>query len=66
MKPGPVALPPLLVPPEEEKAVGRPEGGLLVSEGAVRKEGTDSSAGSVVTGQGEMVSDLKRGDLGWV
>ena len=46
--------------------MGRAESGLSVSEWAVRKEGTDSSAGSVVIGQGEMVSDLKRVDLGWM
>ena len=32
----------------------------------MRKSGTDSSAACVVTGQGEMVSSEKRGDLDWV
>ena len=42
--------------PGEVKALGRSESGLSVSKGAVRTKGTDSSAGSVVIGQGEMVS----------
>ena len=33
-------------------------------KGAIRKKGTDSLAGSVVIGPGEMVSSLKRGALG--
>ena len=40
----------------EGKAVGRAESGTSVPIGAVRKKGTDSSAGSVAMGQGEMVS----------
>jgi len=47
----------LFVQPGEDKAPGRPESGLSVSKGAVRKKGTDSLVGSVVTGQGEMVSN---------
>ena len=42
--------------PGGEKAQGGPESGLSVSKGAVRKKGTDALAGSVVIGQGEMVS----------
>ena len=46
------------VQPGEEKAPRRPDSGLSVCKGeAVRKKGTDTVAGSVVTGQGEMVSD---------
>jgi len=33
---------------------------------AVRKKGADSLAGSVVTGQGEKVSNEKEADLDWV
>jgi len=52
----------------EGKAVGRPESGLSVSKGEQqeRRGQTDALAGSVVTGQGEMASSLKRGDLGWI
>ena len=35
-------------------------------KGSYRKEGTDSSAGSVVIEQGEMASSLKKVDLGWI
>ena len=46
------------VQPGEEEALERPESSLSVSKGgAVRKKGTDSLAGFVVTGQGEMVSN---------
>ena len=31
-----------------------------------RRRGTDSFAGSVVIEQGEMASNLKRVDLGWI
>jgi len=34
--------------------------------GAIIKKGTDSLAESVVTGQGEMVSNIKSIDLGWI
>ena len=34
--------------------------------GSTRKMGTDYSAGSVLIEQGEMVSNLKREDLGWI
>jgi len=34
--------------------------------GAIRKKETDSFAGSVVTGQGKMVSNLNGGDLDWM
>ena len=44
------------VHPGEEKAPGRPKNSLSVSKGAVGKKGTDSLAGSVVIGQGEMSS----------
>jgi len=40
-----------------EKAARRPESSLSVSKGAVRKKRTDSLAASVVTGQGEKVSN---------
>ena len=43
------------VQPGEEKAPGRPRSGLLASKGAVRRKGTDSSAGCVGIGQREMV-----------
>lgn len=43
--------------PREERALGRAESSLSVSKRAVRKKGTDSLAGSVVMGQGEMVSN---------
>lgn len=33
---------------------------------AIRKKGTESLAGSVGIGQGEMVSNYKRGDLDWI
>ena len=49
----------------EEKAPGRPESGLSVPKGEFffqRKE-TNSFEDSVVKGQGEMVSNLKRGGL---
>ena len=41
----------------EEKALGRPDSSFLVSKGGAirKKETTDSSAGSVVLGQGERV-----------
>ena len=46
------------VQPGEEEALGRAENVLSVcKEGADRKKGKDSSAGSVVTGQGEMDSN---------
>jgi len=46
------------VQPGEEKAPRRSDSGLSICKGeAVRKKGTDTVAGSVVTGQGEMVSD---------
>jgi len=48
----------------EEKALGRPESSLSVSKGgAIRKKGTDSLSGSIVTGQGEMISNYKRGEF---
>lgn len=40
-----------------EKALGGAESGLSVSKRAVRKKGIDSSAGSVVTGHREVVSN---------
>jgi len=40
-----------------DKAAGRPESSLSVSKEAVRKKGTDPLAWSVVTGQGEIVSN---------
>jgi len=43
--------------PQGEKVTGRPESGLPVSKGTVRKTGTWSLTGSVVIGQGEMVSN---------
>lgn len=49
------------VQPAEEKALGRAESGLSLSEGAVRKKGTDASVGSAVTGQRETVSNKKSG-----
>ena len=46
------------VHPGEEKAPGRPESSLSVSKRrAVRRKGTDTLAGSVVTGQGEIFSN---------
>ena len=51
----------------EEKALGRPDSGISVSKvGAIRKNRTDSLAGSVVIEQREMVSNLKRRDLDWI
>ena len=41
---------------EEEKALGRPDSSLSVSNEGYKKEGTDSLAGSVATGQEEIVS----------
>ena len=40
-----------------EKALGRPDGGLLVSKGSCEEKGTDPAKASVVIGQGEMVSN---------
>jgi len=37
-----------------------------VSKGGSQEGRGCSSAGSAVMGHGEMVSDLKRGDSGWV
>jgi len=34
--------------------------------GAIRKKGTDSLAGSVVTGQGHMISNVKSIDFSWI
>ena len=51
---------------EEEEFPGRYGSGLSVSTGgAKRRKRTDSVSGSVVKGEGEMVSKLKRGDLDW-
>lgn len=41
----------------EEKALGRPDSSLSVSNEGYKKEGTDSLAGSVAIGQMEMVSN---------
>ena len=35
----------------------------MIPDGAVRRKGTGSAAGSVVTGQGKMISNYRRGDL---
>ena len=50
---------PLLRQDERVGAPGRPSRGLSLSKGgcAVRQKGTDSLAGSVLIGQGEMVSN---------
>ena len=53
------------VQPGDEKALERPDSGLSVSNGAVRKKGTDCLSRSVATGQREIVSKQKRGDLEW-
>ena len=45
------------VQPGEEKILRSPEGSLSVSKGAVRRKGTDSLIGSVVTDQGEVGSN---------
>jgi len=56
-----------VVQPEEEKALGRPESSLSVCKGgSIRRTVTDSSAGSVVTEQRELVSNWNRGDLDWI
>ena len=49
------------VQPGEEKAPGRPESGLSVTAEDYKK-GTDSSAGSVMIGQGE-ITQIKRGEI---
>lgn len=49
--------------PGDGKALRRAESCLLVSKGAVRNEGTDTSAVSVLKGNG---FQLKKGDLGWI
>ena len=55
------------VQPGDENAVRRPESSLsIIIMGATRKKGTESLAGSVVTEQGKMVSNKKRGDSGWI
>ena len=54
------------VQPGKEKALRRPESSLQYQKGTIRKKGTDSSAESVMTGQGEVVSNLMRIDLGWI
>ena len=44
------------VQPGEEKAAGRPGGGLSVyKDGAIRKRGTEPLAGSIVIGEEGMV-----------
>lgn len=43
--------------PGEEKALGVMRVAFQYLKGAVRGKGTDSSAGSVVMGQGEVVSN---------
>jgi len=51
----------------EEKGPWRPESGLSVSKCRLQEgRGTDSLAGSDVTGQGEMVSDKRRRELDWI
>ena len=45
------------VQPGEQKAPGTVSSCLSISKGVVREKGTDSVAGSVVTGQGETVSN---------
>ena len=53
------------VQPGTGKAPGRPESGLSVSRGSVRRKKRDSVTGSVVTGQGEMKKNKKRRELDW-
>jgi len=36
-----------------------------LKEGCIRRKGTGSLAASVLIGQGEIVSNIKRGDSGW-
>ena len=38
----------------------------VFKSGAVRKKGTDSLAGSVVIGQGEMFLNYNSGDSDWI
>lgn len=51
---------------EMERLQGDLRVAFLYLRGAVRKKGTDLLAGSVVIELGEMISNLKSVDAGWI